>query len=302
MPRRIKYGNQNYSIRRKNTSSSNQDNLVSPKKIKQLNDNQGYVGILNRIVQDLNTRPTKYTREQVIRWIQYPNNCEKEIRQLNLYLRYVSNQYNRALDYFSNILTFDYVTIPVNTTKEQMNTPAFMKNNQKLNTFLNKFSVKQEFIKLMPYLMNEDTVFTYYRENDSIATLQVLPSEFCKIISKNSVARSYAFNLLVFVKDVYHLIIEDYPQEVQDAWNNFEYNGSNNWVTLDPSKAFAFKFNEWTDVSISPFMGVFLDALQISEDKALQRTKNVISAKQLIHQKIPMRTDKEVTNILQTSF
>jgi len=86
MPKRINYQNQNYAIRRKTTSSSNQDNLVSPKKIKQLNDNQGYVGILNRIVQDLNTRPTKYTREQVIRWIQYPNNCEKEIRQLNLCL------------------------------------------------------------------------------------------------------------------------------------------------------------------------------------------------------------------------
>lgn len=293
MPKRINYGNQNYSIRRLSQDSYKQQEIISPSKVKRINDNQGYVNILNQIVKDLNTRPRKYTRDQVIQWIQNPNANEKQIRELNLYLRYISNHFNRAIDYFSNILTFDYVIIPVNNTEEQMNQPSFLKNNQKVNAFLNKFNVKHEFYKLMPYMMNEDTVYTYFRENDTIATLQILPSEFCKIINKNNIARSFAFDLQVFNKDIYQLTIEDYPEEIQKAYDDYKLKGGNSWYVLDPSKAFAFKFNDWTDVNISPFMGVFLDALQISEDKALQRTKNVISAKQLIHQKIPMREDKE---------
>jgi len=292
MPKRINYGNQAFSLRRPSQDSYKQD-IVSPKKIKKINDNQGYVNILNQIVKDLNTRPRKYTREQVIQWIQYPSANEKAIRELNLYLRYISNHFNRAIDYFSNILTFDYVVIPVNNTEEQMNQPSFLKNSQKVNAFLNKFNIKSEFYKLMPYMMNEDTVYTYFRENDNVATLQILPSEFCKIVNKNNISRIYAFDLQIFNKDTYQLTIEDYPEEIQNAYKKYKKDGGDNWQVLDPSKAFAFKFNDWTDVNISPFMGVFLDALQISEDKALQRTKNVISAKQLIHQKIPMREDKD---------
>ena len=293
MPKRISYGNQNYSIRRVSQESYKQQELVSPKKIKQLNDNQGYVNILNQIVKDLSTRPRKYTREQVIQWIQYPNANEKSIRELNLYLRYISNHFNRAIDYFSNILTFDYVIIPTDVGEEEMKQNSFKNNYKKVTTFLNKFNIKQEFYKLMPYMMNEDTVYTYFRENDNVSTFQILPSEFCKIVNKNNVARSYAFDLLVFTRDVFKLTLEDYPDEIQKAYAHWVKEGGSTWYVLDPSKAFAFKFNDWTDVNISPFMGVFLDALQISEDKALQRTKNVISAKQLIHQKIPMREDKD---------
>jgi hypothetical protein len=229
LPKRINYGNQNYSLRRLSQDSYKQQDIISPSKVKRINDNQGYVNILNQIVKDLNTRPRKYTRDQVIAWIQNPNANEKQIRELNLYLRYISNHFNRAIDYFSNILTFDYVIIPVNNTEEQMNQPSFLKNNQKVNAFLNKFNVKHEFYKLMPYMMNEDTVYTYYRENDTIATLQILPSEFCKIINKNNIARSFAFDLQVFNKDIYQLTIEDYPEEIQKAYNDYKTKGGNSW-------------------------------------------------------------------------
>ena len=54
----------------------------------------------------------KYSRDQIVSWLQNPETNSKNLRGASIYLYEVSTQYRRLITYFSTLISGDYVVVP----------------------------------------------------------------------------------------------------------------------------------------------------------------------------------------------
>jgi len=73
----------------------------------------------NQILKGINMNPVAQSRDQVLKLIANPKDNEQSLRRLSEYLYDTNTSYKILVHYLSNILTFDYESIPIgNITKE----------------------------------------------------------------------------------------------------------------------------------------------------------------------------------------
>ena len=258
-----------------------------------LSNNFGYMGynstyILNDLLKSMNNVPAKYTRDNVITMLESPQNNEKQLRSISNYLLTNSMFYKRVVNYFATMLTFDNYVVPVGVELKEMRKSSFKKNFNKIFAWFDKFNVKYEFGQVMSALIEEGVFYAYKRENQFNITFQRLPADYCMIINRNQIGYVYAFNLIFFTK--MGVNINDYPEELQKAFEDYKENKGSNWFPLSQENAIAWLFDDTKPLVIPPLLGIFLDALEIREYKNLLKTKTELEAIALLVQRIPMRT------------
>lgn len=249
---------------------------------------------MNSLLKMQDTRPEKFSRDNIIEWIKNPAASETQLRELNQYFFNTSTYYKRIIDYFSKLLTFDYTIIPYGVEPSELNSPAFKRSRRKVFDFLDQFHIKDEFYKIMKIVMGEDTYFGYIRNEGKKFSIQKLPSKYCKLVNRNENGYVYAFDMNYFLLPGVN--IDDYPDDFRIYFNELKKGKTNTgtyYVILDPDKSFVFKFDETNATIIPPLLGLFLDVLEISEYKDLIKSRAVLDSYMLLHQKIPMRTDKD---------
>lgn len=249
---------------------------------------------MNNLLKMQDTRPEKFSRENISEWMKNPAASEQQLRELNQYFYNTSGYYKRIVSYLSSILTFDYTLIPYGIEAKDVATPAFKKSQRKAFDFFEQFNVKYEFEKMMRIIIGEDIYFGYKRNEDGHFTVQKLPSRYCKLVSRNENGYIYAFDMTYFLLPGVN--IDDYPSDFKIYYDDLKKNKTNTgtyYVILDPDKAVVFKFDENNATIIPPLLGIFLDVLEIGEYKDLIKTRAILDSYLLLHQKIPMRTDKD---------
>lgn len=249
---------------------------------------------MNSLLKMQDTRPEKFSRENIIDWMKNPAAAENQLRELNQYFLNTSTYYKRIIDYFAKILTFDYTLIPYGVDKGDLNSPAFKRSRKKVFDFLDQFHIKDEFYKIMRILMGEDTYFGYIRNEGKKFAIQKLPTKYCKLVNRNEDGYVYAFDMNYFLLPGVN--VDDYSPDFKVYFDELKKGKTNTgtyYVILDPDKSFVFKFDETNATIIPPLLGLFLDVLEISEYKDLIKSRAVLDSYMLLHQKIPMKTDKD---------
>lgn len=249
---------------------------------------------MNNLLKMQDTRPDKFSRENIIDWMKNPAGAEDQLRELNQYFFNTSEYYKRIVFYFASMLTFDYVLIPYGVDASDYKTPAFKKSQRKVFDFLDTFHIKDELNKIMRIIMGEDVYFGYIRQEGKKFAIQKMPSSYCKLVSRNENGYVYAFDMNYFLLPGVN--IEDYSPDFKiyyDEMMKGKTNTGTYYVILDPDKSFVFKFDENNATIVPPLLGLFLDVLEIGEYKDLIKSRAVLDSYMLIHQKIPMRTDKD---------
>ena len=252
---------------------------------------------MNALLRQMYGTPAEYTREQVLTYIKSPQTNEAALKKVHQYLMGVTMFYKRIILYFASILTFDYVIYPTNADEEDLKSDSFKRSYKKALRWLENFKVKEELSEIMKVIVGEDVGFYYIRENDDTIILQRMPTDYCKIVNKTELGYQYAFDLNYF--NIQGTNFLDFPEEIIEAYNTkkdaLKINAYN-WVSLNPEKAFAFKFDETTAAVIPPLSGLFIDALEISEFKQLIKTRTALDALLLLVLKIPLKNDKDAAN------
>jgi hypothetical protein len=249
---------------------------------------------MNSLLKLQDTRPEKFSRENIIDWMKNPAASENELRELNQYFFNTSEFYKRIIFYFASMLTFDYVLVPYNVQSDDFTSPAFKRSQRKVFDFFDQFNVKDEFSKYMRIIMGEDVFFGYIRTDGKKFTVQKLPTQYCKLVNRNENGYIFAFDMNYFL--IPSVNIDDYPPEFKVYYEELKQGKTNTgtyYVILDPDKSVCFKFDENNATIIPPLLGLFLDVLEISEYKDLIKSRAVLDSYMLLHQKIPMRTDKD---------
>lgn len=75
--------------------------------------NLSKIGIRNlESTSETNPTYTKYTKDQIVKYLANPASYEKQLRNMSKYLFNISNYYRRLIQYFANMSTFSYELVP----------------------------------------------------------------------------------------------------------------------------------------------------------------------------------------------
>ncbi|MEW5569607.1 hypothetical protein [Rossellomorea marisflavi] len=244
------------------------------------------------ILNDLNNTSNrssltiKYTKEQIMKFLDNPEQSEKQLRDLSDYLFKVSSNYKRLVQYFSGMLRFDYVVEPYNLDVSKVSKDAFQKQYLENIHLLEKMNLPHEFTKILRHAFKEDVFYGYeYMEKESYF-IQKLDPNYCKISSIEDGVFNYAFDFSFF-KNVRE--VKNYPEEFQIKYTLYKKDASKyRWQELDSDNTICFKVNEELNFPLPPFTQVFEAIYDIDENKRMRRIKTKMDNYMILTQRIPL--------------
>ena len=75
---------------------------------------------------------TRYTKEQILQYMQSPSSNESNLRKASAYMWDASSQYRRLISYYSMLPRWDYILTPMNFDKDSVKADAFRKQYLKV--------------------------------------------------------------------------------------------------------------------------------------------------------------------------
>ena len=99
--------------------------------------NLSKIGIRN--LESTNPTYTKYTKDQIVKYLANPASYEKQLRNMSKYLFNISNYYRRLIQYFANMSTFSYELVPYGLDRSKsINLNKFRKGTDEHSTRSNQ--------------------------------------------------------------------------------------------------------------------------------------------------------------------
>ncbi len=289
--------------------------VKSPEEIKQNQLNfikQIHFAKLSKtIVQDLiNNRKEsvlfkKYTKEQVINFLANPQTCEKQIREMSIFLYSNSSQYRRICNYFSKLATLNYTITPYNLNMNKYNQNSFLLNYYKVVNLAEKFNFKNQLPKLFNICFYQDIYCGLYFETADSFDIVQINNDFCKISSKEDGCLVFSldfnyFNNRKYLLDSYGETIKNMYysytgyQEIIDGKKGKKVKGDASLRWQEPPNQICLKINDDQLLfSSPPFAGIFPDILNLDEYKILKKTGEVLDKYKLIALQIPVGENGE---------
>jgi hypothetical protein len=253
-----------------------------------------YAQLSKLIIADLNsinsTNKTallaKYTKEQIIGFLENPIKSEVQLRKLSQYLYSVSPNYKRLIQYFAGMLRFDYIVEPYDLDVEKVDIKSFKKQYLSTLKVLEIMNIPHEFTKILKHAYKDDVFYGYEHMTDDSYFIQKLDPDYCKLSSIEDGVYNFAFDFSFFKKDEE---VQKYPKEFIQKYNKYKSNRTEfRWQELDSKNTICFKVNEELDYPIPPFSGVFESLFDIDENKRMRKVKNKMDNYMILTQKIPL--------------
>ena len=236
-------------------------------------------------------RYRKVNRDQIRRAVDNPLDELETLQQASEMLSITNGIYQQVLDYQANMLTDDYMLIPVNVGKLKTSDKV-MKVLEEQANFISKYNIKYNAKWMRHKILKNGELFIYKVEGSDGNIIQELPNVFCKIVAKENEVHRYAINLSKLNDN----IIIYLPKEIQVAYKKFR-SGSKTLKLIDRSwyqvsnNGVAFTLSENKPKGIPYYTSIFDDLIELEDKKDLKSQNDIIDSIKLIHQKLPY--DKE---------
>ena len=233
--------------------------------------------MLQQIKLDINAnRPTskqfttKYTKEQVQRYLESPRKYEKELRAIVKSLCVLSPQFNRLVEYLPDMAMFCYRLIP---TDVSTNKNKAKKDFIKWTKYVDKLNIQDEFIKVIKSNYKYDVYFGYTLEESNGFYIKTLDADYCKITSINDGCFDFAFDFSYFDGYENKQYLPYYPKEFQTKYKLYRDDTSNmRWQELSSENTICTKFyKDMEDIVYPPYCNTFSDLYDISDYKQLDK-------------------------------
>lgn len=231
---------------------------------------------------------TRYSPEQINRFMQNPLQFQKELRELSDYLYDYSAEYRIIIDYVSNLGKYSYVLDTLNILDENTDFKAYEKAKLKASAYLNKLNLPREMAKAMRVAWKHDVFYGYEHETKDSFIIQHMNPNYCRIsgIDKLYGVFTYEFNFTYF--DSNEEALNNYPSEFKKKYQTYK-NTKENWQELNPSAAFAFKVNEEiTSYPLLPYSVLFDPIFNLEESKKIHNARIKMDNFMLLVQQIPI--------------
>lgn len=245
------------------------------------------------IIKDLNSTNnqtnslSKFSAEQVARYLQNPLMYGKELRNLSNYLYSASPNYKRLILYFACLLTFDYVIEPMNLNFDKVDKDKFKKQYLKVANNIEVMNLQHEMVKVLRTAFKEDIFFGYEHQTKESYFIQKMNPDYCQISSIEDGVYNYAFNFSFFDQPANKDKLKTYPDEFKQKYNIYK-NTKEKWQELSSENTICIKINEEIEYPIPPFNVVFESIFDIDEYKKLKKAKTQMDNYMILTQHIPL--------------
>lgn len=228
----------------------------------------------------------KYTKAQVISWLQSPDRNEKNLRNASKYMYDASTHYKRLINYFAKMPTWAYILTPSKFDPFKTKTDAFYKQYLKTAYYVENMQIKHEFQKIMGTLFVEDVFYGVCWETADDFFIQKLNPDNCIISSVESGVYNFAYNMST-IKEA-ELI--NYPSEFESLYREYLKDGIR--YKEVPSKiGICIKLNEDRAFPLPVFVGVLPALYDIDDFKSLQKSRVEIDNYKALSMQIPVDKD-----------
>lgn len=244
-----------------------------------------------------------YTQSKVRKMIQNYTSEENQklLRKVSQDLYIQNQQYQRLIDYYANMPTYDYALLPFKDIPESTDSTKIKKEFVKTAEFMSRFNPKYNFNKIVTVAMQVDVFFGYVIDDGNSVMIQQFPNEICKISSLSGGVFDYVIDLEAIISND---VAEYYPTEIQEAISKYNIakkagtrsNQINNWYEVDSKNSVCIKINEGTTKSIPPFAGTFDSIFDIQAFKNLRNDKAEMQNYKLLVQELGIRTSSADNN------
>lgn len=231
-------------------------------------------------------RGMKYDKQQIRRFLENPQQYERQIREVSLYLAGSSSHYVRLILYLSTMLTLDHLVVPIDA---KMSKSKMLDRYTSATSYIDAFNVKHELSKIIPTILIEDIFYGYESRANGTSTIRKLPANYCKIVGVEDGIFIFAFNFTYF-NGKEHLL-RDYPKEFKILFNKAKQTG-NSWQELNPNLgAVCFKFRDDLTYGLPLLAPLFEEVIELESKKDRANEKEELENFKLLVQKIPMKAD-----------
>lgn len=257
------------------------------------------------ILQDLNnpTVPksnqslfTKYTKENVIKYLENPSKNVKQMRQMSNFLYIASPQYRRLITYMATLHLLDYTIDPYYIKKDKVNEKTFLLTYDNVCLNIENMNIKHELLKARVISWREDVFYGYVHSANNSFYIQKLNPDYCDITGIENGCYTFSFDYSYF-KGKPEAIFDQFPEEFKNNYNSIYLKDTKNkWLEVSSDKTFCIKVNEDIDYPLIPFFAVFAALYDIEDYKSLQKTKTAMGAYSLLAMTMPLDEKSDGAN------
>lgn len=229
---------------------------------------------------------TKYTKEQIVRFLEDPRKNQSQLRKLSQYLYNTSPNYKRLILYFANMLRFDFIVEPFDLNTEKIEIDKFKKQFTQTLKMLEVMNLPHEMQKVVKTCFKEDTFYGYEHSTPDSYFIQKMNPEFCRISSIEDGVYNYEFDFAFFDSSNN---VDRYPMEFQQKHKRYLKDKTKyKWQELDSKNTICIKVNDEFEFSIPPFNTVFEAVFDIDENKRIRKINNKMDNYMILTQQIPI--------------
>lgn len=240
--------------------------------------------------KDYNPTYRKYTKSQIVSYLENPASYEQQLRQMSQYLFNISNYYRRLVQYFAGMSTFSYIVVPYGVDySKSVNLNKFKKGYYAVTNQLEKMNIRHEFSRALMVAFRDDVYYGYVWETNDSYTFQQLDADYCKISSIEDGVYNFAFNFGYFDSNKERL--PNFPPEFATMYNAYKTNTKLKWQELPSENSVCLKVNEQSYVPVPPFVSLFSALADIEDYRAISKDASEVNNYKALCLEVPIAND-----------
>lgn len=232
----------------------------------------------------------RFGRNKIKNMIKHPEKNVHEIRALSRYLYIISSHYRRLINYFAQIMLYNYNVVPGEALTRNPSKSKYKKDFMWVVNFGEKYNLKQEAEKMIKICMRDGVAIGIFQEATNSQSAYIVPLEprYMRIKS----IEDGCFIPSIDLSRLNQFNIGDYPSDIQKAYEKYIaepdkkkrfYEFKNGIAILaDDTQPFLW---------MPPFGNLLLDVADLEDAKALQRQRDEQSNYKVLSAKVD--TDDE---------
>lgn len=243
------------------------------------------LSILTGTGMQAKTRFSKYTKEQISRYLQQPGTNEKQLRDVSIYMYSNSMHYYNLINFYALMPTWDYTIVPTEYARGEKDTDLLYERYAWTANYVARMNIKHEFIKIMRTCFREDVFYGICYENNNAFFIQKLNPDYCQISAKEDGVFNFAFDFSAITEDSLPL----YPEFFTQMWKEYQRKGdAAKWQEIPADVGICIKLNEDLDFLVPPFADTMELLYDIDDFADLIKERAQIDIYKLLHMKVPM--------------
>lgn len=243
------------------------------------------------VLTDQSTRDsityTRFTKEQILQYMQSPTSNEKNLRNASIYMWDCSSQYRRLIRYYAGLLRWDYIIEPLDFDREKVKPENFRKQYIKAQSQLELMNLKHEINKATEITLRDGVLYGAIWQNKNSFFIQRINPDYCTLTSIEDGTWRYCVDMTKIPEKKLSL----YPPEFTTMWNTYQSTGEK-YQEVPLNITFCLKADETTlTYSIPPWSSTLPMLYDIETYKALQETATKIANYKILGMQIPLNSD-----------